>query len=63
MTLSQICQLCTDRACKVCPISKPCGCPNRTDDTCCHAAVRRIAVQDADLDRYEMDLDMEGGEL
>ena len=62
MTNIQICQLCTDRACKVCPISKPCGCPNHIDGVCCHAAVRRVAAQDTDLDLYEMDLDMDGGE-
>lgn len=63
MTLNQICAICTDRACHLCPVTKQQCCPNRTDDTCCHAAVRRVAMQDADLDRYEMDLDMDGGEL
>lgn len=62
MTLNQICAQCTDRACPVCPISKPCGCPNTTDGACCHAAVRRIAAQDAELDLYYSDLDMDGGE-
>lgn len=62
MTLSQICTQCADRACAVCPISKPCGCPNQVDGVCCHAAVRRIAAQDAELDLYYSDLDMDGGE-
>lgn len=61
MTLNQICTQCTDRACHLCPITKQC-CPNRTDDTCCHAAVRRVATQDTDLDLYYSDLDMDGGE-
>lgn len=70
MTLSQICAQCTDRACHLCPVSMfsptapKCGiCPNRTEGSCCHAAVRRIAAQDAELDLYYSDLDMDGGEL
>lgn len=69
MTNSQICAICTDRACHLCPVSMfspaapKCGiCPNRIGDACCHAAVRRVATQDADLDLYYSDLDMDGGE-
>ena len=42
MTLSQICQQCTDRACSVCPISKPCGCPIKL--TACAAMLRCVAL-------------------
>jgi len=47
MTNSQICAICTDRACHLCPVTKQQCCPNTTDGVCCHAAVRRVAMQDA----------------